>query len=342
MSEAQKLQAAIKTDRDAKNDTTLKESAVAIESLPKTNMRVRRTLKGHLSKIYALHWSTDNRHLVSASQDGKLILWDTYTTNKTAAIPLKSHWVMTCAYSPSGNMVACGGLDNLCTVFNVQQQNTAPGTPVRVLGANDRMHSGYLSCCRFLDDTKMITSSGDTTSAIWDLESGKRIVTCQGHTGDVMFLSLAPNKQTFVTGSCDATAKLWDVRTGQCVQTFAGRDDVQKADINAVQFFPDGQSFATGADDATCTMFDLRSDQQVNVFKHPNIKAGVTSVSFSQSGRLMFAGHDDFNVNVWDTLKAERNGVLVAHEARVSCLGVSSDGMALATGSWDSVLRVWN
>jgi WD40 repeat protein len=43
---------------------------------------------------------------------------------------------------------------------------------------------------------------------------------------------------------------------------------------------------------------------------------------------------------VWDTLKGERVGVLTGHENRVSCLGVSSDGMALCTGSWDSTLKV--
>jgi len=65
------------------------------------------------------------------------------------------------------------------------------------------------------------------------------------------------------------------------------------------------------------------------------------SVAFSVSGRLLFAGYDDFNCNVWDTLKGERVGVLAAHENRVSCLGVSSDGNALCTGSWDSLLKIW-
>ena len=41
-------------------------------------------------------------------QDGKLIVWDSYSTNKVHAIPLRSSWVMTCAYAPSGNYVACG------------------------------------------------------------------------------------------------------------------------------------------------------------------------------------------------------------------------------------------
>lgn len=59
------------------------------------------------------------RNLVSASQDGKLIVWDSYTTNKVHAIPLRSSWVMTCAYAPSGSYVACGGLDNICSIYRL-------------------------------------------------------------------------------------------------------------------------------------------------------------------------------------------------------------------------------
>src|SRR3954447_11694094 len=39
---------------------------------------------------------------------------------------------------------------------------------------------------------------------------------------------------------------------------------------------------------------------------------------------------------VWDTLRGEKVGSLVGHENRVSCLGVSNDGISLCTGSWDA------
>lgn len=55
----------------------------------------------------------------------------------------------------------------------------------------------------------------------------------------------------------------------------------------------------------------------------------------------MFAGNDDYNCNVWDTLKGERVSVLSSHENRVSCIGISADGMGLCTGSWDSMLKIW-
>jgi guanine nucleotide-binding protein G(I)/G(S)/G(T) subunit beta-1 len=331
--QAEEMKEQIRQIREAKNDTTLKKFVADknIESV-RLSMRIRRMLKGHLAKIYAMQWCEDKIHLVSASQDGKLIVWDAYTTNKVHAIPLRSSWVMTCAYSPSGYFVACGGLDNICSVYSIKN-STAPVRVTRELSA----HTGYLSCCRFLSDKQIITSSGDMTCILWDIDTGNKVMEFTDHNGDVMSVSIAPDKNTFVSGACDATAKLWDVRTGKCTQTFLGHE----SDINAVQYFPNGYAFGTGSDDASCRLFDIRADRELMQYTHDNILCGITSVAFSISGRFLFAGYDDFNVNVWDTLKGERDGVLTGHENRVSCLGVSADGMALCTGSWDSLLKVW-
>lgn len=326
----------IKREREIAKDTTLADASQSTEALPRINMRVRRTLKGHISKVYAMQWSQDSRHLVSISQDKKMLVWDAWNSLKTHAINMRSSWCMTCAYAPSGNMVACAGLDNVVSIYNLQQQRTEPGALYQELAG----HQMYISCCRFINDNQMLTSSGDRTCGLWDIPSGKRLRSFEGHAGDVMFLSVGPSKSTFVSGSCDTTAKLWDLRDrdGRSAQTFAGHE----ADINAIEFFPDGQCFATGSDDHSCRLFDIRADQQVNVFREPKVNTAVTSVAFSGSGRLLFAGYDDCNCNVWDTLRGERVGCLVAHDARVSCLGVSPDGTALCTGSWDTIMRVWN
>ncbi|CAJ0751331.1 22480_t:CDS:2 [Entrophospora sp. SA101] len=303
---AERIAAARKEAETLKEKIKMKRDSIV--------MKIRRTLKGHLAKIYAMHWASDQRHLVSASQDGKLIVWDAPTTNKVHAIPLKSSWVMTCAYAPTGDFVACGGLDNICSIYNLKTKEGSVKV-ARELAA----HTGYLSCCRFISDRQILTSSGDMTCMLWDIVAGMKVLEFNDHTGDVMSLSLAPSQQIFVSGACDSTAKIWDIRTGHCVQTFTGHE----SDINAVQ------------------LFDLRADRELNQYTHDNILCGITSVAFSVSGRLLFAGYDDFNCNVWDTLKGERVGVLAGHENRVSCLGVSDDGMALCTGSWDSSLKVW-
>lgn len=354
--------------------TVRQVAAQAHEAIPKNQlMKTKRTLKGHLAKIYAMHWSTDRRHLVSASQDGKLIIWDAYTTNKVHAIPLRSSWVMTCAYAPSGNYVACGGLDNICSIYNLNQNRDGPTRVARELSG----HAGYLSCCRFINDRSILTSSGDMTCMKWDIETGTKQIEFADHLGDVMSISLNPtNQNTFISGACDAFAKLWDIRAGKAVQTFAGHE----SDINAIQFFPDGHSFVTGSDDATCRLFDIRADRELNVYgvsaahgettwgntitdtmkyQSESILCGITSVATSVSGRLLFAGYDDFECKVrpnplqacaslgltyswqvWDVTRGEKVGSLVGHENRVSCLGVSNDGISLCTGSWDSLVSL--
>jgi guanine nucleotide-binding protein G(I)/G(S)/G(T) subunit beta-1 len=294
--------------------------------------RTRRTLKGHLAKIYALHWSSNQVHLVSASQDGKLLVWDALTTNKTHAVPLRSSWVMTCAYSPSNNFVACGGLDNICSIYNLQS-NELPIRVCRELNA----HTGYLSCCRFLSDKQILTSSGDMTCILWDIEAGSKVREFAEHDGDVMSVCLSPDMKTFVSGACDGTAKVWDISSGKSILSFAGHE----SDINAVAFFPNGNAFVTGSDDSSCRLFETRASRELQVYAQDGFSAGITSVAFSISGRYLFAGYDDYSCVGWDTIKGERLYSLEAHDNRVSCLGVNNDGTALCTGSWDSLLKIW-
>lgn len=330
--EAEEMQQQIKANREAKADTTLTNFTKDLPKLEKCQMKPRRTLKGHLSKIYAMHWSEEKTKLVSGSQDGKLIVWDALTTNKTHAIPLRCSWVMTCAYAPSGNFVACGGLDNICSVYNLNSKDENI-RPCRELNA----HTGYLSCCRFINDRQILSCSGDGACILWDIESGIKLKEFLDHTGDVISLSIAPEKDIFVSGGCDNTAILYDIKSGKSVQTFKGHEQ----DVNCVQFFPNGTAFGSGSDDCTCRLFDIRADRELNKYHGDSFVKGVTSLAFSISGRYLFAAYDDATFHVWDTLKSDHIGELKGHQQRVSCLGVSSDGFALCTGSWDGTLRVW-
>uniref|UniRef100_A0A674PQQ8 Guanine nucleotide binding protein (G protein), beta polypeptide 3a n=1 Tax=Takifugu rubripes TaxID=31033 RepID=A0A674PQQ8_TAKRU len=319
--EADNLKDQITAARKGVQDTTLQEAVAGLAVIGRIQMKTRKTLRGHLAKIYAMHWGADSKLCVSASQDGKLIVWDSVTTNKVNAIPLKSSWVMTCAYAPSGNLVACGGLDNMCSIYNLKSKDGNVKV-MRELAA----HTGKRRRCLW------------SFSVLWDIETGTQKTVFAGHQGDCMSLAVSPDFKFFISGACDYTAKLWDIREGACRQTFGGHE----SDINAIGFFPNGNAVITGSDDATCKLYDLRADQELITYQDSSIMCGVTSLAPSFSGRLLLAGYDDFNVNIWDALKAERVGVLAGHDNRVSCIGVSSDGMACCTGSWDSFLKIWN
>jgi guanine nucleotide-binding protein G(I)/G(S)/G(T) subunit beta-1 len=303
------------------------------------NIRCRSTLKGHLSKIYCVDWCHDNTHVVSASQDGRLIVWNAQTTYKLHAIPLTSNWVMTCAYSPSGSMVACGGLDNTCSIYNIQGKDNSENADIKVTKQLSA-HNGYLSGCQFITDKNIVTSSGDQTCILWDTELGQVTRKFSGHTGDVMCVHISPDHNTFVSGSCDKTARIWDIRTGDCVQTISGH---HTSDINSVKYFPNGMLIGTGSDDQSCSLFDVRANQTLTTYSDDTVvKEPVTSMAFSKSGRVMFAAYEDNKIIAWDTMKSKPLKILTGHQNCVSCVAVSPSGCALVSSSWDTSLKVWS
>ncbi|SCU82776.1 LADA_0C07888g1_1 [Lachancea dasiensis] len=345
------------------------------------NLTSHVTLNGHNNKISDFSWSLDSRSILSASQDGFMIIWDAASGFKKNAIPLDSQWVLTCAISPTGNLVASGGLTNNCTVYRVSQENRVQQQIVSIF----KGHTCYVSQVEFLDNEKIVTASGDMTCALWDIPKAKRVSEFSDHLGDVLSLALAPEashryRQVFVSGGSDGYAHVWDTRTRSAVQSFF----VSDSDVSTIKFFNNGDAIITGTDDGIARMFDLRSDclvakyslsqglhQQVStptqqygaasmeyaispVTNASLTKAarsanstylnnqGLVSLDFSGSGRLMHACYTDYGCVTWDTLKAEIVGKLEGHSSRISGVKTSPDGLAVCTGSWDATLKLWS
>lgn len=99
MKEAENLKQKLEEERQKLNDVTRKKnfslmkfffqvwipvSSIAdrLEVISYLNIKPRRILKGHQAKVLCSNWSPDKRHIVSSSQDGKLIIWDAFSTNK--------------------------------------------------------------------------------------------------------------------------------------------------------------------------------------------------------------------------------------------------------------------
>lgn len=317
--------------RKAGQDTTLKKESRRIPVLSGRSMQCRKTLMGHLAKVHSMSWGQNSRTLVTTSQDGKLLVWDCYTGYKINSILLACNWMMDCSLSPSGKLIAAGGLDCLCTLYAVSDD------PQQLALLNN--HDDFLSSCQFLDDNRLVTASGDCRVLLWDIET--QIVTDEfyGHTDAILCSAVSLDKQMVVTGGYDGIAKVWDIRSKSCTHTFQAHE----GEIHDAAFFPSGMAFGTGSEDYTCCLFDLRADQKLVSYDDENESQGpVFGIDFSKGGRLLFTACDDGTVRLWDTLKATFVGALYGHTANVSGVAVSPDGKAIATCSYDATVKIWN
>ena len=61
---------------------------------------------------------------------------------------------MTAVFAPSGNFVACGGMDNMLTIYDLNNRDTSG---MAKLSHEFTGYEGFLSSCRFLSDQSVVT-----------------------------------------------------------------------------------------------------------------------------------------------------------------------------------------
>ncbi|KAF5269000.1 hypothetical protein FOXYS1_92 [Fusarium oxysporum] len=68
----------------------------------------------------------------------------------------------------------------------------------------------------------------------------------------------------------------------------------------------------------------------------------VTSVVFSQDGKLIASGSYDHTVKIWNVATGEEEQTLEGHTNSVNSVVFSNDGKLIASGSLDTTIKIWN
>ncbi len=180
------------------------------------------------------------------------------------------------------------------------------------------------------------TADMDGNIQLWQVGTGKQLLTFQGHTNWVKSVCLSPDGQTLASGGDDKTVKLWDVRTGICLRTYAGHSK----GVSSVVFSPDGQIIVSGSGDCTVKFWHIYNGK---CFKsctgHRN---EVYSVAFSPDGQTVASGSTDYTVKLWDVRNGKCVKTLYGHTNSVYSVTFSPDGQTLVSGSADQTVRFWN
>lgn len=257
-------------------DSTLIDCAANVPSLNRSSLNLKplQVLKGHNNKVADMNWAADSKSILSCSQDGFLIIWDPVTGLKLNAIPLDSQWVLSCAYSPNGKLVASAGLTNNCTVYAVPSLEDENAAFQQRIVSVFKGHVCGITACDFIDNNSLLTASGDLTCAKWDITKGKKVGEYLDHFGDVLAMTINRYSMKngggdciFASGASDGYARIWDTRNkGTMSQQFF----VSNSDITSLKFFPDGNSFATGSDEGIIRLYDLRSDCELAKYSLPD------------------------------------------------------------------------
>lgn len=299
-----------------------------------------------MCKIADISWHPDSKRVLCVSQDGTILVQDMYMNCKEFFLYEDDAFLMTCSFdSHDGSMFAVSGLSNLCMIYKPSEDTTGGegAAPSKVL----KGHEGYISGVGWLNKGECVTSSGDHTNNLWDIEKGKVKHTFYGHEEDVSCLTTFKNDTNiFVTGSNDHSCRVWDKRAPppNCVSRYYTPAIVN--DIKSLKV-PDNYLFGCSTEGGAALLFDLRTRHQLQKFEdHEEDPTSFKKIEFSHSGKYCFAGGNDGYVFIFDTLTAEDYmpvAVMPSEGAPipVSGLAVSPDGTALCAAVRSTVMKVF-
>lgn len=131
-------------------------------------------------------------------------------------------WVTSLSTCPANpDLLLSASRDKTLIVWQLTRDENQYGVAKKAL----RGHSHIVQDCQLTPDGRYaLSGSWDKTLRLWKIADGECVTRFDGHTGDVMSVSISGTVRQFVSASRDRTVKVWNA-LGNCVQTLKSHND---------------------------------------------------------------------------------------------------------------------
>jgi WD40 repeat protein/transcriptional regulator with XRE-family HTH domain len=258
-----------------------------------------------VGNVLEANFSPDGKLLATNGLDGKVILWNAISGQTvmtlTASCSTSTNYSGN-TFDPTGRYLAAAcSQDKLIRIWNV------------VSGAEQQVitHTGKIRDLAYSPDgTRIAAAANDRTARIWDLASGRLLLTLKPEApGDPVSVAYSPDGTRLAVVGAGPLLQLYDANTGAVLLALTGHG----GNVTDVVFSPDGTLLATASEDQTAKVWDAQSGQELfTLYGHHN---AVYGVSFSPDGRRLVTASWDRTARVYAITRAE---LIAAARARVT------------------------
>lgn len=184
------------------------------------------------------------------------------------------------------------------------------------------------------DGSYLVTSGDDNTARIWDVATGKTVMTLES-PGAVRGAVFDREAHSVFTGDRQGNIGVWDVRTGNRLRTWQ-----HPGAVFAVALSPDGKTVASAGTDRVVRLWDAGTGQErLALTGH---SGPLYSVAFRSDGKVLASAGWDRTVRLWDPGSGELLRVLEGHGKDIWAVDFAPDGKTLASAGQDGAVRVWD
>ncbi|MEN8241197.1 MAG: protein kinase [Chloroflexota bacterium] len=282
-------------------------------------------LGGHEGPVNSVDWSPGGSRILTAGDDGQVIIWDAATGEEALALFEHTAAIKDARWSPAGDRIVIASLDGAVRILDAESARellVITSGPAGVIGLDWSSDGGQIAA-----------AGEDGLARIFDTESGALLLTLIGHDGVVSAVGYSPDGRRVATLSNeDQTTRIWDAKTGALLLTFPYSGGLVEA--RNVTWSPDGNWFTF---DGEREIWDV-SMQSLMLFGHT---AQTRDGEWSPDGRLIATASFDNTARIWDASTGKELFTL-AHPDRVWFFDWAPDGSRIVTSCADGTARTWD
>jgi eukaryotic-like serine/threonine-protein kinase len=227
------------------------------------------------------------------------------------------------------------------------------------------------------DGTTIATGGFDNSINLWEVSTGDKVKTLNGHTGWVWNLAFSPDGKKLLSGSADKTVRTWNVESG-AMELMLGSEEsplespvfsadgklILASDVDSIRSWdtangketvrqiktlernvlftisPNNNLLAYRSGIGSVKVVDRASSRIITILKgHSGV---VTDIEFSKDSKFVVTGSADGTARIWETISGNNIKTFTGHKEGVYDVSFAPDGKTVATGSHDRTIKIWN
>lgn len=265
-----------------------------------------------------------NPLIVTGSDDGTAIVWEVTIVPKEGAsgedvkfsVTIDKQFALTSSEvgdvsavtvteSQGDAYIILAGEHGVAMVYNIRGAQIA-----KLTGHEDTIHSVAAL------GVHAVTASEDSFTYVWDITTGEKLLTLEGHDGAVLCVAVyqpvaEDEAPVVITGGDDGKAIVWDLFSGRQIHVLEGahEDWIRAVSVVASLDGTFGPLVVTGSDDATLALWDLSSGEFVRKLEEGHddyVNSIVSYVSADKSlPPVVISGSEDCTMRIWPLSRGE-------------------------------------